>query len=173
MIQSVRPPPATRGRPDVVGPLLWAVPGGILAWVSHWGLFPSLILLGSAAGAGLLLSLPRWGLGPALPILPGVVALGALASSSPAGPVPYLLAGAGGLALVLSVGRAAAEPGRRGAATGALQLPALALGIALSTALLFPPAERFVGVAALLLLLTVTVLALLLRRPASALEAEG
>ncbi len=164
-------PPAVR--PDVVGAILPALPGAALVLLSSLGVGLAAALLAGAVALGTLLALPRLSLGPAIPVVPGIVALGVLAATAPVGPLPEVVAALGGLSVVLALGRANAEPGLRGGATRGLLVPALGVGIALATAFIFPPSDRTVGVAALLLLGTVAALALLLPRPATASEAGG
>jgi hypothetical protein len=164
-------PPAHRL--DPVGPVLWLVPALALAGLTSAGPLVGIAAAGAAAVVSLGLAWPRLGLGPTVPLLPGVAALGVLAASAPVGPLTELVAGLGGLAVILAGARAAADPGQRWAVSGAAVVPALGLGIALATALLFPPADRLVGVAALFLLGSVAALSILLRRPATACEAEA
>ena len=150
---------------DVVGPLLWLVPALLLAIVSRLGVGTAVgIGIGSAAVA-LLLGSPRIHLGPVLPLLPGLVALGVTTATVPPGPLTDMLAGAGGLGLLLALARGTVEPDRRWEAMPAVLLPAVGLGLALATSFLFPPSDRLVGVAATLLLACVAALALLVRRP--------
>ena len=158
---------------DWAGPFLWALPGVFLAFTSSLGVETSLVVVVAAVALSLLLAHPSGRLGPALPVIPGVAALGILASTAIPGPLEELAAGGAGLLLVLALARAAAEPTRRAAVTPALIVPSLGLGIAFSTALLFPPSQRLVGVATLLLLGAIVVLALLFRRPPEVLEEGG
>ncbi len=160
--------PGGTGLPDFAGLLLPAVPGAVLVLLSPLGPLPGGALLAAAIALAAFLALPRLSLGPALPLLPLVVALGALAATARLDPLTEGLAGLAGLTVVLAVGRAARGPELRGAVTRGLLVPGLGLGIALATAFIFPPSERTVGVAALLLLGTVAALAFLLPRPATA-----
>ncbi|HYK93082.1 MAG TPA: hypothetical protein VEY07_03455 [Thermoplasmata archaeon] len=158
---------------DWLGPLLWALPGAGLAITSTVGVIAGILILAAGVLAAVLLSNPRYRLGAAVPALPGIVILGILASTSPVGPISEAAAGAAGLLVVLALARAAAEPARRGSVTPALLVPALGVGIAFTTALVFATSERFVGLATLLLLGVIVAVALVLRRPASVLDAEG
>ena len=167
-------------RAPIEGPLLgtialslvWLVPGVGLALSSHAPLGAAVLALGGGGVAGGLLASLGRKLGRAVALIPGVISLGWLAASALSGLVSDVLAGAGGLALLASYAPGTWEEGRRGAPLSAFALPAASVGLALATALVFPPAERLVGVAALLLTASVVAVAFLLRRPGTELVGE-
>ncbi len=158
---------------DPVGSLLALLPALALGLTAPWGAGVGVAAAVAAIAAGLLLTLYSRRIGPALPQLPVIAVLGAFTAAAPAGAVTEGLAGLGGLAVVLAVGRNAALPALRGRASRGLVVPALGLGIAMATALIFPPSQRLIGVAALLLLGAVAAVAYLLERPTTAAEEEG
>ena len=98
--------------------------------------------------------------------VPVLVALGATAIASPLGLLPELLAGASGLAVLVWL---ADDPGRPvgGVARARLTVgvPALALGIAWSSALLLPSSSASIGVAAGLLVFAIVTVAVLIGQP--------
>jgi len=100
--------------------------------------------------------------------IPVLVALGATAVASPLGLLPELLAGASGLAVLVWL---ADDPGRPvgGVARARLTvgIPALALGIAWSSALLLPSSSAPIGVAAGLLVFVLVAVAFLIGWPST------
>jgi len=100
--------------------------------------------------------------------IPVLVALGATAVASPLGLLPELLAGASGLAVLVWL---ADDPGRPvgGVARARLTvgIPALALGIAWSSALLLPSSSAPIGVAAGLLVFVLVTVAFLIGWPST------
>ena len=149
-----------------LGPVLLVVFGGFLGYVTgfpgHLGLW--IVLLPIALGIGLRMlrseSL-RW----AAPF-PVLAALAWGVFRSPFGLVPELVAGGCGLAFLawLADDPARAEGGPTRSPT-LIALPAVALGIAWSGALLLPSTSATLGVAAGLLVFAIVAVALLVARP--------
>jgi hypothetical protein len=98
--------------------------------------------------------------------VPVLAALGILAAAAPFGPVPEVVAGAAGVALLAWI---AADPTRppHGVLRGAVEwgLPALAVGLAWASSFVFPGSAVPVGVAGGLLAAAVIALAFLVLRP--------
>lgn len=145
---------------------LLAITAGFLGYLAPgpYSLAPALLVGLVVVGAGLRSSRRRE-LQAAAPVAP-LVGLGLGALASPLGLVPELLAGAAALAYLVWL---ADDPGRpRGGVARArltLALPALALGICWSSALLLPSSSASLGVAAALLGGSLAALAFLLSRP--------
>jgi hypothetical protein len=153
-------------RPPVGATALLLVIGGFLGYVDHLpnDLGVIVVVVGTGLSAGLR-STP-WALARAVAPVPVLAALGFGAVASPLGVVPELAAGAAGLAfLVWLADDPARAPGGVGRASLTVLVPALALGIAWSSALLLPSGSEPIGVAAGLLVFAVVALAVLASRP--------
>jgi hypothetical protein len=153
-------------RPRVGTTLALLLAGAFLAYLS--GLPPLIVfpaILGPIAVAIVLRTDPS-GRGRALAPVPAVVGLLVGALAAPLGALPDLAAGLGGLVLLAWLADDPARPvGGIVRAATTLLVPALAVGIAWSSALLLPSSSASFGVAAGLLVFALVALAYLVSRP--------
>jgi len=106
--------------------------------------------------------------------VPALVVLGLEAVQTPVGIGTELLAGLGGLAFLVWLADDPARPlGGAARSLPTVAVPALALGIAWSSALFLPGGVLPLGVAGALLALTIAVIAFLVARPAIFDREEG
>jgi len=140
--------------------LLWLALGSGLPL-----LVAGLLLLAALAGAiGLRLWPDPAGRGAAW--VPLVVALAVLSVTTPLTFLAELVAGLGGIAVLLFlVDDPDRLPGGLGRGLSTVALPAVAVGVAWSSALLLPPGTAPIGVAAGVLVFALAVVAFLLGRP--------
>ena len=140
--------------------LLWLGLGSGLPYVGGVGL----AVVALALGIGL-----RWTpnpIGREVAWVPSVVALGVLSITAPLTILAELVAGLGGISVLLwMVDDPDRLPGGVARGLPALALPALAVGVAWSSALLLPPGAAPLGAAAALLAFAVAVVAFFLGRP--------
>jgi hypothetical protein len=162
--------------PVSVGSAVRRPPVGATALVLAVGLFLGYLtalphgvgVVVAAVGVGLAVGLRAlpWPGARAFAPVPLLIAFGFGAVASPLGVVPELVAGAAGLAfLVWLADDPARFPGGVGRARITILVPALALGIAWTSALLLPSGSAPIGVAAGVLVVAVAVLAYLVARP--------
>jgi hypothetical protein len=163
----VRPPPV--GSTLLVA-LLAVFLGYLTAWPFYAGILVAVVGVGAATA---LRAGPSARLRSIAPV-PLVLALAIDAIASPLGLLPELAAGGAGLAfLAWLADDPSRAPGGVGRARAALLVPALALGIAWSSALLLPTGSATIGVAAALLVAAIAGLAYLVARPALFDREEG
>jgi len=145
---------------------LLAVLGGLFGFLANWPHYEGLILMLAGVGAGGALQRlgPSWV--RAFAPVAVVVVFTAVALESPLGLLPELVAGGGGVAVLLWL---ADDPGRPAGgvarAQNTLGIPALALGIAWASALLLPSSSASLGVAVGLLVFVIVAVAYLFGRP--------
>jgi hypothetical protein len=156
--------PASRG---IASWALLAVVAGLFGYVT--GLPNASGLIVAVAGVligGFLRRSPTPPPIRALAPVPAVLGLTAVAAVSPLGLLPELLAGASGIAILAWL---ADDPGRPAGGLGRAQLtvgiPAVALGIAWTSALLLPSNSASLGVAVGLLVFVVAAIAFLIGQP--------
>ncbi len=148
------------------GPALAVVSLGWLGVASGLPEEGGAVLAAAAIGIGLVLRSAPASSGREASWTPIAVGLGILAVVSPLTVLAELVAGLGGLAVIVwmidSPDRLAGGIGRGGLA---LALPALAVGVAWASSFLLPPGVASVGIAAAVLALSLAALAFLLGRP--------
>jgi hypothetical protein len=131
----------------------------VLALLGSAALVPSMVAIALGAAAAVLLRrfVPVYG--PLLAALPLMAVLGLLAATVDYGAATEAVAGLAGLGILAWIGLSDAATVRRGGLLDGVLVPALGLGIALSVSLLLPVARQSVGVAAILLVATLGLLA--------------
>jgi hypothetical protein len=164
----VRPPEPERGvrGPSVPSTALLAVVGGFLGFLAGFPYFLGIVIVAAGVATAVGVRTARSARLRAFAPGPLVLALGVVAVGSPLGLVPELVAGAAGLSfLVWLADDPARSPGGVGRASATILVPALAVGIAWSSALLLPAIAAPLGVAAGVLVFALVALAYLVARP--------
>ena len=136
---------------DALSLLLLAATSFALGLIGSLGFFAGIALPAGALAAGTFLRRRTHRILSGASPFPVVTALGVLALSAPSGPLTDLLAGASGLAFLLWFSGEGGPRTRWSDTAGALAFPALALGVAVVSSLLFPVTHDLLGLAAAIL----------------------
>jgi hypothetical protein len=135
-------------RTDALSLLLLAATGFALGLSGTLGLLVGVALPAGGLAMGTFLRRRSYATLRALAPVPVVASLGFLTLATPTTPINELLAGAAGLAFLLWFSGEGGPRTRWTESAGALAFPALALGVAVVSSLLFPVTRDLLGLAA-------------------------